>query len=179
MKFLELCQKRTSIRSFQSQPVKREDILYILEAARHAPSAVNFQPWHFIVIQEEENRLALHDCYHREWFRTAPLYIIVCADFEQSWKRKSDEKDFGEIDATIAVEHICLAATDLGLGSCWVCNFDNKKLIELLELPKHISPIAILPIGYINLEVYPELPNKLRKPLNELVHWEKFKQVSE
>jgi nitroreductase len=173
MTLLEICKKRFSVRSFQKRTVSDEELNYLLEAARFAPSAVNLQPWHFIVIKADENRQALHECYHREWFKSAPLYIVVCADHYQSWKRK-DEKDFADVDVAIAIEHISLAATEIGLGTCWVCNFDPLKLHQTLSLPDHIEPIAIIPVGYPDLDIYAQIPIKLRKPLSEIVHWEKF-----
>lgn len=177
MTFLEICHKRFSVRSYQNRLINDEDLTYLLEAARYAPSAVNFQPWLFLIIKEEENRKKLQDCYHRDWFKTAPLYIVVCADHEQSWKRKSDEKDFSDIDVAIAVQHICLAATERGLGTCWVCNFEPQKLNQVLELPAHIEPVAILPVGYPDENIYTQIPIKLRKPLKEIVHWEKYNQT--
>ena len=78
MNFLELVTKRCSIRRFASTPVEIEKIEYILEAARLSPSAVNFQPWTFVVVQQEEGKQKLHDCYSREWFKSAPpLYYCL------------------------------------------------------------------------------------------------------
>lgn len=178
MTFLEICKKRFSCRSFLPQKVSKEDLNYVLESARFAPSAVNYQPWHFIVVETAENRERIQACYNRDWFKSAPLYIVVCADFQQSWKRKSDEKDFGEIDAAIAVEHINLAAAERGLGSCWVCNFEGEQLIQVLKLPAHLKPVAIVPIGYPDTNIYPETPVKLRKELRETVHFEEFTPTS-
>lgn len=174
MTFLEICKTRFSTRSFENRPVGDDVLNYLLECARFAPSAVNYQPWHFIVVRDDARKKAIQDCYNRDWFRSAPLYIVICADHQQSWVRKTDDKDFAEIDVAIAVEHICIAATEKGLGSCWVCNFESEKLHETLQLPTHIEVVAILPIGYPDLNIYPETPIKLRKPLKETVHYETF-----
>lgn len=174
MNFLDICKKRCSVRSYKPELISDSALNQLLEAARLAPSAVNFQPWIIIIVKEENNRRQLHECYPREWFKSAPLYLVVCADHEQSWKRKSDEKDHADIDIAIAVEHICLAATELGIGTCWVCNFDPNMLHQQLELPSHITPVAILPIGYPNTDVHCDSENKHRKPLNEIVRWEKY-----
>ena len=115
---------RYSVRSFTSEKIDRNIILEILEAARMAPSAVNYQPWHFIVITDPENLADIHEVYHRTWFREAPACIVVCSDHGQSWKRKTDGKDFADVDAAIAIDHLVLKATDLGIGTCWICNFD-------------------------------------------------------
>ncbi len=171
MKFNDLIASRFSVRSYTSEKVDRSSILEILEAARLAPSAVNYQPWHYIVITENEDLSSFHEVYHRSWFKEAPVCIVVCADHSQSWKRKSDGKDFADVDAAIAIDHLVLKATELGLGTCWICNFDVEMARKKLELPDYIEPIAIIPVGYTNSEA----PVKTRKDLSELVHWGKFK----
>lgn len=174
MTFLDICQQRCSVRSYTSEPVSNEDLDYLLEAARLAPSAVNFQPWVFVIVREKANQLKIQESYNREWFKSAPLYIVICGDHTQAWKRKSDGKDHCDVDASIAVEHICLAATERNLGTCWVCNFDEKILREALELPAHIEPIAILPVGHPNPESLCQDAAKIRKTLQEIIRWEKF-----
>ena len=166
MKFLELAQQRFSARSYTAEPISDQDLHYLIEAARTAPSAVNFQPWRFLVIRSAEQREKLHACYSREWFKQAPLYIVVCADKATAWVRKSDCKSHADIDAAIAAEHICLAATDLGLGSCWVCNFDPDLFRQHFPLASDMYPVVILPIGHIN-----ESPTQRtsRKPTDEIV----------
>ena len=111
MSFLELARKRCSIRKYAPKNVEQEKIDYILEAARLAPSAVNYQPWYFVWVQSAEGKAKLQECYPREWFKQAPYYLIVCGDHQQSWKR-GDHKDHMDIDTAIATEHICLAAKD-------------------------------------------------------------------
>ena len=170
MEFDDVIRHRYSVRSFTSEKVDRSFILEILEAARMAPSAVNYQPWHFIVITDPENLIDIQEVYPRNWFREAPVCIVVCSDHKQSWKRKSDGKDFADVDAAIVIDHLVLKATDLGLGTCWVCNFDTEMTRRKLQLPDHIEPIALIPLGYTSSEP----PLKSRKPLSELVHWEKF-----
>lgn len=170
MEFDKLIRGRFSVRSFTNRKVERKIILEILEAARMAPSAVNYQPWHFIVITEPENRTEIQEVYPRTWFKEAPVCIVICADHQQSWKRKSDGKDFADVDVAIAIDHLVLKATELGLGTCWVCNFDVALAKKKLQLPDHIEPLAIIPIGYTQSEA----PVKSRKSLSEIVHWEKF-----
>ena len=120
---LTLVKARSSVRFFKSSKVERTKLEYILEVARLAPSAVNFQPWAFVVVRDPEKLKALYDCYPREWFASAPMCIVVCGDHSTSWKRLSDNKDFCDVDIAIATEHLVLAAAEQGLGSCWVCNF--------------------------------------------------------
>ena len=82
MQFTEVIQNRFSVRKFKKQEVPRDLIMQVLEIARQAPSAVNFQPWLFIVVSEEQQLNKLHAVYHREWFRTAPAVIVACADIQ-------------------------------------------------------------------------------------------------
>lgn len=148
MKFKSLVESRYSVRSYTSEPVSDEALSYVLDCARLAPSAVNFQPWHFYVISSPDARARLSQCYNREWFTTAPCYVLITACHDQEWVRKSDEKAHGDIDVAIAAEHICLAAAEIGLGTCWVCNFDAPLCSELFKLPVNESPVVILPLGH-------------------------------
>ena len=148
MDFLELTKKRFSARNYKSDKVEQDKIDYIIECARLAPSAVNYQPWHFMVVISEEQKKKIQQCYNREWFAKAPVYIVVCADKSEAWVRKSDNKNHADIDAAITTEHICLAAAEQGLGTCWVCNFDIDECKHSLGLSTNIHPVAIIPIGY-------------------------------
>lgn len=171
MQLKELIENRYSVRAYLSRPVEKEKIEYILECARLSPSACNYQPWKFYVVTETALKNRVEEAYNRDWFKTAPMHIIVCKDNQESWKRTAtDGKDSGDIDASIAAEHICLATSEIGLGTCWVCNFNPDILREALELPPHIEAVAIFPIGYIN-EEKSSLPEKKRKPLSDIVEW--------
>lgn len=150
MNFLELSNTRKSVRKYVAKAVEQDKIDYIMESVRVAPSAVNFQPWFFFLIKSEEGIAKIKNCYPKEWFTNcdAPVYLLACADTSKSWKRRHDNKDHGDIDVAIAFEHLCLAAADQGLGTCWICAFDPKTVIEQFELPEHLVPIAITPLGY-------------------------------
>ena len=128
MDFLNLAKERFSARAFSAQVVEEDKVNYLLECAQRAPSACNKQPWHFVVAQTEDARQKVQQCYNRDWLKTAPLYIIIYAADERAWVREEDGKNHADIDAAIAIEHFCLAATAVGLGSCWVCNFDVAAL---------------------------------------------------
>jgi nitroreductase len=172
MTFLELAKNRFSVRSYKTKAVAEEDLNYVLEAGRIAPSAVNYQPWKFLVIKEKENLKKLHALYHRDWFKQAPLVIILLADHNEAWKR-ADGKDHADIDISIAADHMTLAATDRGLGTCWVCNFDKQKTIDHFNLPDHLEPAIFLPLGYPNVETDPERHDSKRKPMQDIVWFEK------
>lgn len=170
---LTLSRLRCSVRAYASRAIEAEKLEYVLEAARLAPSAVNFQPWIFVVIQDSGTRKKIQQCYDREWFAQVPVYIVACGDHRLSWKRK-DSKDFCDVDVAIAVEHLCLAATEQELGTCWVCNFDVKLCAEVLALPEEVEPLVLIPIGYPeDPEVFASTPKK-RKAFNEIVKWGKY-----
>ena len=168
--FLQLAKTRFSNRSYLPKEVDKELVLKILEAARIAPSAVNKQPSVFYVIQKPDELKKIYECYPRDWFKTAPMLIIACANHELSWKR-ADGKDHADIDITIAVDHMVHTATDLGLSTCWVCNFNRELLTYTLNLPSYIEPVIILPIGYSAEKGNPDRHITTRKPLKEFVHW--------
>ena len=173
MTFLHLAKKRFSVRSYSSDPVSDEDLNYVLEAGRIAPSAANYQPWKFLVIREEKNLHAIHALYHREWFKQAPVVIIVLVDHSQSWHR-ADGKDHADMDAAIAADHITLAAADRELGTCWICNFDKEKTIRHFNLPDHLEPIAFLPLGHPKTEADITRHDSKRKAFDELVFFEEI-----
>ena len=147
MDFLDLVNQRYSCRSYQEKSVEQEKLDYVMECVRFAPSAVNKQPWMFRVVKNEADKAKLQECYNREWFATAPMYIICSILHDEEWVR-SDGKHHGDIDIAIAVEHLCLAATEQGLATCWVCNFDAEKCKQLFAIAENEEPAVLIPIGY-------------------------------
>jgi nitroreductase len=174
MTFLELAKSRYSCRSYKPNPIAEEKLLQVLEAFRVSPSAVNYQPRHIIVVKSPDNLAKIHQAYNREWFTTAPMVLIVCGDHSTSWKRPSDGKDHADIDVAIAVDHFTLQATDLGLATCWVCNFNTQIIRQHFNLPEHIEPIALVPIGYPVDSTDTNRHNTKRKKIDDIVSWEKF-----
>ncbi len=170
MNLLEIAKARYSCRNFKQKEVEKDKIIFILEAARVAPSGCDFQPRLFFVAQSAESREKIQQTYDREWFKTAPLIIVVCGDHNTSWKR-NDGKDILDIDVAIATDHLILQATELGLGTCWICNFNAKLLKENLGLPDYIEPIALVPIGYPNDSEKSDRHLLKRKSIDEIVHW--------
>ena len=166
MNFLELCEKRYSVRKYSAEAVSDDDLRYVLECARMAQSAVNFQPWKFVVVRSEAAKADIRRCYDREWFASAPLYIVALRDVKSNWVRSSDGKPHGDIDVAIAVEHICLAAAERGLCTCWVANYDTALLNQLFGDADH-EAVAIVPIGHIAADC-PYAPKK-RKEMSLIV----------
>ena len=163
MNFLELVKQRYSCRQYQQRSVEQEKLDYIMECVRLAPSAVNKQPWTFRVITSEEEKAKLQQCYKRDWLQTAPTLIICSILHDEEWVRR-DGKHHGDIDIAIAVEHLCLAATEQGLGTCWVCNFDAEKCKEFFSFAPNEEPAVIIPIGYAD----DESREKIRKTIDEI-----------
>ena len=167
----ELFLKRKSVRSFSDKVVGKDIIISLLESARLAPSAVNYQPWRFFVCSSDDIKQKIVESYPRTWFTSAPIYIVACANSAESWKRPTDNKDHGNIDIAIAVTHLILKATELGLGACWVCNFDKHILEKALNLDKALEPVAIIPIGYPSETLSETDEPKKRKSVNEFTEW--------
>ena len=175
MGFKELIQKRYSVRQYKNIIVDREKIEAVLDAGRMAPSAVNFQPWQFIVIREKDMLEKIQSTYSREWFKTAPVVIVICGDHAEGWHRASDGKDHTDIDVAIAVDHMTLMAAEMGLGTCWVCNFNPGLARDILDLPPNLEPVAMLPIGIPEEDDELSTKVKKRKPFNQIVHWDAYK----
>lgn len=164
MNLLELVKNRYSCRAYLPQPIEPEKLDYIMECVRFAPSAVNRQPWRFHIITDEADRQKLCQCYNREWFATAPTVIMASIKHDEEWVR-SDGKHHGNIDIAIAVEHLCLAATEQGLGTCWVCNFDPELCHKQFNIPSNEEVAVLIPIGY----PADQPKEKIRKDMDAIV----------
>jgi nitroreductase len=164
MEFAELARRRYSVRAYKSDPVPEAVLARVLEAARLAPTAANRQPFRLFVIRTKERKAELGRLYQRSWFVEAPLVIGVCSLPAEAWTRR-DGKSYADVDAAIAMDHLILAASAEGLGTCWVGAFDPAAARELLALPAGVEPIAFTPLGY----PADQPPEKTRKSLAELV----------
>jgi nitroreductase len=139
----------------------------VLEAARLAPSAVNYQPWHFFVVRDAETRHRLFPSVRQAWIPAAPVLLVACSVPQSAWVRRFDGKNHADVDLAIAMDHAILAATAEGLGTCWVCSFDPALFKSVLELPEGMEPVAATPLGYAAQVPGP----RDRKPLAEIVTW--------
>jgi nitroreductase len=161
LNFTEVIETRRSIRKYKDTPVPKEKILKILEAARIAPSAGHRQPWHFIVVEDKDTikKLAKQD-----WAATAPVMIVGLADQVAS-------PNWCINDLGIAFEHIVLAATELGYGTCWMGQSNREDFVsELLDVPNNYKVVALITLGEPD-----ETPGpKERKSLESIVSWEKY-----
>jgi len=172
MEFLQLAKKRYSARKYSSKKVEEEKLLKILEAGRVAPTATNGQPQRLVVVQQEDG---LNKLKKGAKIFGAPLAIIVCADHDKTWKRPFDNMDTADIDASIVTDHMMLQATELGLGSVWVCYFDPEVIRAEFNIPENIEAINILVIGYAEgEEASSDRHDQARNPLEETVYYESF-----
>ncbi len=142
--------ERRSVRAYTEKLPSHEDLTEVLEAARLAPTAVNKQPFRMVCVTDKAVLEKLFASYKRDWIKTAPCVIVVIADHSQSWHRGLDGKDHADIDAAIATDHLTLRATELGLGTCWVCNFDAEMVHKDLNLSEVEEAVVLVPIGYAN-----------------------------
>ncbi len=173
MSVLDIMRKRFSVRKYQKRKISKTKLLKVLEAGRVAPSAHRIQPWHFVVIQDREKIKKMRPLVYQDWITNSPALIIALGDHKISWKRE-DGKDHCDVDISIAVDHMTLMATDMGLGTCWICWFKPKAVSQYLKLPKHMEPIAILAIGYPDEIQSPNRHSTRRKPMKDIVSWEEY-----
>ena len=171
MNFLELAKRRFSVRQFEPKKIEEDKLLKILEAGRVAPTAANYQPQRIIVVQSDAGRAKLKKAAN---VYDAPLAVIVCADRSEAWKRPFDGKDMVDIDATIVTDQM-MEATELGLGTVWICYFRPDVLKKEFNIPDNTEPVNILAIGYPKGEIAsPDRHDQARKPMKETVFYESF-----
>lgn len=167
MDFLTMAKTRYSVRQYKDIPVEAEKLQKILEAGRIAPTATNAQPQKVYVLQSKE---ALDKAKEAARFYDAPVLLVVCADKDSAWVRKYDGMNSYQIDASIVTDHMMLQATELGLGTLWICWFKEEVIREALNLPENIVPVNLLAVGYADGEAAsPERHSEKRKPLEETV----------
>lgn len=167
---LSLFRDRFSCRSFRPDPVPRELIVTLLDAARWAPNGGNLQPWRFVVVLDPELRRGLAQASYRQSFvAAAPVVIAVCAVPEESARiyRDRGRELYCLQDTAAATQNLLLAATALGLGACWVGAFDERAVAALLGVERGVRPVALVPVG-----LPAEAPGRRRRrPLDEVVVW--------
>lgn len=170
MDFQDLMRKRYSVRSYDGKAVPADALRAVLEAGRLAPTAANRQAFRIIVLKTENAKDKLLKIYRSEWFVQAPLVLGVVSLPGESWIRR-DGKNYADVDAAIVMDHMVLAAADLGLGTCWIGAFDPDSARTLLALPENSEPVAFTPLGY-PADV---ASAKKRKTLDELTIYDPWK----
>ncbi|MFC1485180.1 nitroreductase family protein [bacterium] len=181
MDFLELAEKRYSLRNFSNKKVEREKIEKCIQASHLSPSACNSQPWRFIIIDDKEikNKLCekgLGILVPNTFAKDAPCIIVVCADLSfmvHTVAAKTAGVNYYMLDIGASIENFLLEAADLGLGACWMGWFREKAIKKLLGIPKSLKIVSLIALGYSNAET-DDIPLKNRKPLNEIFSYNKF-----
>ena len=142
---LEVICKRYSCRTYEDKPIEQQKLDTILEAARQAPSAKNLQDWRFVVVRDKEKRSRIAATTNRpQVFAKAGVMIVACSTSDYVM---TCGQAVGPIDVAIALEHISLAATELGLGTCWIGSFETQKVREILNIPEDVAIIELMAVG--------------------------------
>lgn len=167
---MRIIRTRRSIRAFKDQPIPDDIIEKLLEAARWAPSAGNLQPWEFFIVRNPELRKGLAKAaLGQSFLAEAPVVIVVCSVPSKSALRyrKRGENLYCIQDTAAAAQNILLAATALGLGSCWVGAFDEDAVRRVLGIGPDMLPVALIPIGHARQN--PSPPG--RRPIKDIAHF--------
>ena len=171
MDVIDAVKKRKSVRSYLDKPVEDDKLASILEAGRLAPSASNRQEWRFVVVRDPEKRKKLAEVAGEQTFvGEAPIVIVACADTTEGYVMKCGQLSY-PIDVAIALDHMALAAVELGLGTCWIGLFDENKVKGILGIPDEISVIELMPLGYPSDRSAVE---KRRLPIDKIVKYEQW-----
>jgi len=171
--------QRVSCRDFKADPVPEAHVRQILEAARLAPSACNEQPWRFAVVRDPELRRRIVEegflpGARMTWAIAAPVHVVVGMERSLVTHRLAPAVsgvDYPWVDIGIAGEHLVLAATELGLGTCWIGWIKPRVIGKLVGWPRSVRPVVVIPVGYPRAPEAAALPAARRKPLSELVQW--------
>lgn len=154
---------RSSCRSFQKKRIPQHILKEIITAGTMAPASGNMQPWEFVIVDDRSlikkvSEQTFGGFYSKGaksqvWIRNAPVVIIPCVNFKRTKARYGDlGYKWAPIDTTSAVQNMLLAATELGIASCWVGGFLEKEIRNLLNLPSYVKPIGLIPMGYSDEE---------------------------
>lgn len=141
MEVSEAIRLRRSVRAYDSRPVPEDVLNDVLEAGRIAPSAMNYQPWHFIVVRDPDKRKALTDGRYAKFLTQSPVVIVGLGD-------KKASPTWHVVDTTIALQQMVIAATSKGLGTCWIGSFYEDKVRSALEIPERYTVVAMIALGY-------------------------------
>ncbi|MQY75903.1 MAG: nitroreductase [Clostridia bacterium] len=168
---MDLIEKRKSIRSYKPQDVEEEKLNYILQAFRKAPSAKNLQPWKLIIVKDKKKISDLSiACNNQTFLSEAPILIVACAKEDEAYGVMGGYMNSYPIDIALALEHLILAATEKGLGTCWIGAFKEKLVKDLLDVPANVRVVAITPVGYPAVEGR----TRGRKPISKIVCYDKY-----
>ena len=168
MTVLEAIRRRYSCRAYKDRPIEQEKLDQVFEAARLAPSAKNLQDWRFVVVKDKEKKRQVAESTNQpEVFGKAGVMIAACSNSDYVMKCG---QAVGPIDVAIALEHICLQATQLQLATCWIGSFEQEKVRKILEIPQDVAIIELMALGY----PADEAKKTKREPIEKIVCYEKW-----
>jgi len=173
MELSEAIKGRRSVRAFKRQDVPEETVEKLIDAARHAPSSGNIQPWEFVVVRNlEVKRKLARAALNQAFVEEAPVVIVVCANERRSsMGYGSRGKTLYCIqDTAAATQNILLTAYSLGLGACWIGAFNEDETKRTLNAPGGIRPVAIIPVGYPDETP----PHRGIRPLSQIIRYDGF-----
>jgi len=172
MDLLRAIRTRRCVRAFHADPVPAQRIEALVGLSNLAPSAGNLQARDFVVVSDEATRKALAaTTFDQPFVADAPIVVVVCANLQRIGKYGPRGRDLYALqDAAAATENLLLAIHADGLGSVWIGAFDEGAVARLLELPRHVRPVALLPIG----RPAEDPPTPERLPLSEILHWDRW-----
>ncbi len=149
MNVLEAIETRRSVRKYSANAIPPEVMGRMRQALRYAPSACNFQPWHFVLVTDEHLRRQVAQAANdQSWMAGAPVIVVACGLAQKAYKHMGGHGNSMAIDVAIALDHLSLAAVAEGLGTCWIGAFDEATVKGLLEVPDAVSVVAMTPLGY-------------------------------
>ena len=170
MALLEQINKRYSVRSYQNRPVEKEKLDVVLEAARLAPSARNFQEWRFVVVQNNETRKKLVPAANNQAFVGQAPVVIACCATNCDHVMRCGQLSY-PIDLAIAIDHMTLQAVEEGLGTCWIGSFFEEQVRDVLGIPREIRIVELLALGY----PADQSRSKHRNPVESIVSYDSWK----
>ncbi len=167
MEFQELIHARYSVRKYADRPVEEDKLQAVLAAGAAAPTAKNQQPQRIYVLESPE-ALAKIRAITRCAFN-APTVLLICGDRQAAWTNPFNDRNSAEMDCSIVTTQMMLQATELGLGTCWVCWFDTEETRRAFSIPEEQEVLALLPLGYPAQDSHPSSNHASRRPLAETV----------
>jgi nitroreductase len=177
---MEIIKKRRSVRDYAAKPVESQKINELVQAVQLAPSACNSQPWRFIVTTNKVKEQIVNKglgglAVPNRWAKTAPVIMVACADLSLIPHRigaKIKGIEYYMLDMGIAIEHLVLRATELGLGSCWIGWFNEGVIKRILRIPRRVKVVALIALGYPKEELIEH--EKRRLEIDKLLYWNKW-----
>ncbi|HRZ86509.1 MAG TPA: nitroreductase family protein [bacterium] len=166
---------RRSVREYAAGPVPADTVVRLVDALRLAPSAVNAQPWRFIIVADQAAKESLVPaCKGRQWIASAALIVVACGFPEKAYKAMGGSRNSVDIDCAIALDHLSLAARSEGIGTCWIGAFDEVAVKRTLKIPAEAQIVSMMTVGYPAKAGAFRAAEGLRKSRDEIVSYNTY-----